>query len=124
MQPEEGCSIPSDGNNFLTIITKCECICGSISKRIGLAVLRVYADTRRGKEPDRFITSGNDESGRERDRRSGEGHAFVDAAEELAQRGFDAIIFITIHYLALGVMLNAYDVPVGRPVSQLYKEYS
>ena len=27
--------------------------------------------------------------------------------------------FITIHYLALGVMLNAYDVPVGRPVSQL-----
>ena len=23
------------------------------------------------------------------------------------------------YYLALGVMLNAYDVPVGRPVSQL-----
>ena len=41
------------------------------------------------------------------------------AVAKLGQEGFDAIIFITIHYLALGVMLNAYDVPVGRPVSQL-----
>jgi len=41
------------------------------------------------------------------------------AVAKLGQEGFDAIIFITIHYLALGVMLNAYDVPVGSPVSQL-----
>ena len=41
------------------------------------------------------------------------------AVAKLGQEGFDAIIFITIHYLALGVMLNAYDVPAGRPVSQL-----
>ena len=40
------------------------------------------------------------------------------AVAKLGQEGFDAVIFITIHYLALGVMLNAYDVPVGRPVSQ------
>ncbi len=41
------------------------------------------------------------------------------AVAKLGQQGLDAIIFISIHYLALGVMLNAYDVPAGRPVSQL-----
>src|ERR1700722_17723164 len=41
------------------------------------------------------------------------------AVAKLGQEGFDAIIFITLHYLALGVLLNAYDGPVGRPVSQL-----
>lgn len=33
------------------------------------------------------------------------------AIESLGQQGFDAVVFITIHYLALGVILNAYDVP-------------
>lgn len=47
------------------------------------------------------------------------GSLYDAAVAKLGQEGFDAIIFITIHYLALGVMLNAYDVPVGRPVSQL-----
>ena len=41
------------------------------------------------------------------------------ALAKLGQQGFNAIISISVHYLALGVMLNAYDVPVGRPVSQL-----
>ena len=41
------------------------------------------------------------------------------AVAQLGRQGFNAIIFISIHYLALGVMLNAYDVPVGRPVSHL-----
>ncbi len=47
------------------------------------------------------------------------GPLYAAAVAKLGQEGFDAIIFITIHYLALGVMLNAYDVPVGRPGSQL-----
>ena len=46
------------------------------------------------------------------------------AVAKLGQEGFDAIIFITIHYLALGVMLNAYDVPVGRPVAAVKEESS
>lgn len=33
------------------------------------------------------------------------------AVESLGQHGFDAVVFITIHYLALGTILNAYDVP-------------
>ncbi|WP_158862288.1 carboxymuconolactone decarboxylase family protein [Leifsonia sp. AG29] len=33
------------------------------------------------------------------------------AIESLGQQGFDTVVFITIHYLALGVILNAYDVP-------------
>lgn len=32
----------------------------------------------------------------------------------LGRPGFDAVVFIVIHYLALGVLLNAYDVPAGR----------
>jgi len=35
------------------------------------------------------------------------------------QQGFDAVVFIVIHYLVLGVLLNAYDVPAGRAVAQL-----
>jgi hypothetical protein len=37
----------------------------------------------------------------------------------LCREGFDAVVFIVIHYLALGTLLNAYDVPAGRPVAQL-----
>ncbi|MFG3022690.1 carboxymuconolactone decarboxylase family protein [Streptomyces sp. NPDC048254] len=32
--------------------------------------------------------------------------------EEMGQQAFDAIVFVTIHYLALGALLNAYDVEV------------
>jgi 4-carboxymuconolactone decarboxylase len=35
------------------------------------------------------------------------------AVAELGQDGFDAVVFITVHYLVLGTLLNAYDVPVG-----------
>lgn len=35
---------------------------------------------------------------------------------EAARRGQ---VFIVIHYLALGVLLNAYDVPAGRALAQL-----
>ncbi|MBR7827867.1 hypothetical protein KDK95_16225 [Actinospica sp. MGRD01-02] len=35
------------------------------------------------------------------------------AVATLGQDGFDAVVFITIHYLALGTLLNAYDVPAG-----------
>ncbi|MBM9504251.1 carboxymuconolactone decarboxylase family protein [Actinacidiphila acididurans] len=39
------------------------------------------------------------------------------AVAELGRPGFDAVVFITVHYVALGVLLNAYDVPAGRPVA-------
>ena len=32
--------------------------------------------------------------------------------ERLGQRALDAIVFVTVHYLALGAILNAYDVEV------------
>lgn len=35
------------------------------------------------------------------------------AVAKLSQQGFDAVVFIVIHYLALGVLLNAYDVAAG-----------
>lgn len=35
------------------------------------------------------------------------------AVARLGRPGFDAVVFIVIHYLALGVLLNAYDVPAG-----------
>jgi 4-carboxymuconolactone decarboxylase len=41
------------------------------------------------------------------------------AAARLGRQGFDAVVLIVIHYLALGVLLNAYDVPAGRAVAQL-----
>ena len=41
------------------------------------------------------------------------------AVAKLGQQGFDAVVFIVIHYLALGVMLNAYDVPAGRATAWL-----
>lgn len=41
------------------------------------------------------------------------------AVAKLGQDGFDAVVFITIHYLALGMLLNAYDVPTGRPVTPI-----
>lgn len=37
------------------------------------------------------------------------------AVATLGQQGLDAVVFIAIHYLALGVLLNAYDVPAGGP---------
>lgn len=39
------------------------------------------------------------------------------AVAELGQAGFDQIVFVVVHYIALGVLLNAYDVPAGRPVA-------
>jgi 4-carboxymuconolactone decarboxylase len=41
------------------------------------------------------------------------------AVATLGQQGFDAVVFIVVHYLALGVMLNAYDVPAGHPTAWL-----
>jgi 4-carboxymuconolactone decarboxylase len=41
------------------------------------------------------------------------------AVARLGQQGFDAVVFIVIHYLALGTLLNAYDVPAGRSVARL-----
>jgi len=41
------------------------------------------------------------------------------AVATLGQQGFDAVVFIVVHYLALGVLLNAYDVPAGRPTELL-----
>ena len=35
------------------------------------------------------------------------------AVSALGQEGFGAVVFIVIHYTALGVLLNAYDVPAG-----------
>jgi 4-carboxymuconolactone decarboxylase len=45
------------------------------------------------------------------------GPLYDTAVETLGQEAFDAIVFITIHYLALGTLLNAYDVPAGSPSS-------
>ena len=36
------------------------------------------------------------------------------ALATLGRQGFDAVVFIVVHYLALSVLLNAYDVPAGR----------
>ncbi|MEV0401494.1 hypothetical protein [Actinoallomurus sp. NPDC050550] len=41
------------------------------------------------------------------------------AVARLGRPGFDAVVFIVIHYLALGTLLNAYDVPAGRAVAWL-----
>jgi 4-carboxymuconolactone decarboxylase len=40
--------------------------------------------------------------------------------ERLGQRALDAIVFAAVHYLALGALLNAYDVgvPAGSPTAQ------
>ncbi len=35
------------------------------------------------------------------------------AVATLGRAGYDAVVFIVIHYLALGALLNAYDVPGG-----------
>jgi 4-carboxymuconolactone decarboxylase len=40
------------------------------------------------------------------------------AVSGLGQQGFDAVVFIAVHYLALATLLNAYDVPAGRPTTQ------
>ncbi|MFM9441131.1 carboxymuconolactone decarboxylase family protein [Streptomyces acidiscabies] len=40
------------------------------------------------------------------------------AVAKLGRQGFAAVAFITVHYLALGTLLNAYDVPAGRAVTQ------
>lgn len=39
------------------------------------------------------------------------GPLYDTAVATLGQQGFDAVVFITVHYLALGTILNAYDVP-------------
>lgn len=41
------------------------------------------------------------------------------AVATLGRQGFDAVAFIVVHYLALGVLLNAYDVPAGRATGWL-----
>jgi 4-carboxymuconolactone decarboxylase len=41
------------------------------------------------------------------------------ALATLGRQGFDAVVFIVVHYLALGVLLNAYDVPAGRATDWL-----
>jgi 4-carboxymuconolactone decarboxylase len=41
------------------------------------------------------------------------------AVAKLGRQGFDAVVFVVIHYLALGVLLNAYDVPAGRATAWL-----
>jgi 4-carboxymuconolactone decarboxylase len=46
------------------------------------------------------------------------GPLYETAVAKLGQQGLDAIVFISIHYLALGIALNAYDVPVASPVAQ------
>jgi 4-carboxymuconolactone decarboxylase len=46
------------------------------------------------------------------------GPLYDTAVARLGRPGFDAVVFIVIHYLALGTLLNAYNVPAGRPVAQ------
>jgi 4-carboxymuconolactone decarboxylase len=41
------------------------------------------------------------------------------AVARLGQQGFDAVVFIVVHYLTLGTLLNAYDVPAGHAVAWL-----
>lgn len=47
------------------------------------------------------------------------GPLYDTAVARLGRPGFDAVVFIVIHYLALGTLLNAYDVPAGRAVAWL-----
>ncbi|MFJ8505354.1 hypothetical protein [Streptomyces avermitilis] len=44
------------------------------------------------------------------------GPPYDTAVARLGRPGFDAVVFIVIHYVALGTLLNAYDVPAGRAV--------
>lgn len=48
------------------------------------------------------------------------GPLYDTVVERLGQQALDAIVFVTIHYLALGTVLNAYDVeaPAGSPAVQ------
>lgn len=46
------------------------------------------------------------------------GPLYETAVAALGRAGYDAVVFIVIHYLALGVLLNAYDVPAGRALAQ------
>ncbi|MFG2371192.1 carboxymuconolactone decarboxylase family protein [Streptomyces sp. NPDC048504] len=43
------------------------------------------------------------------------GPLYDTVVETLGQQTLDTIVFVTIHYLALGTVLNAYDVPAGSP---------
>lgn len=47
------------------------------------------------------------------------GPLYEAAVAKLGQQGFDATVFITVHYLALGTLLNAYDVPAGHTVNKI-----
>jgi 4-carboxymuconolactone decarboxylase len=40
------------------------------------------------------------------------GPLYDTAAERLGRDALDAIVFVTVHYMALGAILNAYDVGV------------
>jgi 4-carboxymuconolactone decarboxylase len=41
------------------------------------------------------------------------GPLYDTAVARFGRQGFDAVVFITIHYLVLGALLNAYNVPAG-----------
>ncbi len=45
------------------------------------------------------------------------GPLYDTVVEKLGQQALDAIVFVTIHYLALGTLLNAYDVEVPQECS-------
>jgi len=47
------------------------------------------------------------------------GPLYDTAFAKLGQDALNAVVFITIHYLALGTLLNAYDVPAGNPVTPI-----
>jgi 4-carboxymuconolactone decarboxylase len=46
------------------------------------------------------------------------GPLYDTVAGTLGQDTLDAIVFVTIHYLAIGTLLNAYDVQAGPPTAQ------
>lgn len=46
------------------------------------------------------------------------GPLYDTAVATLGQDTLDAIVFVTIHYLAIGILLNAYDVEAGPRIAQ------
>jgi 4-carboxymuconolactone decarboxylase len=46
------------------------------------------------------------------------GPLYEAAVAKLGREGYDAVVFTAVQYLALGAVLNAYDVPAGRPAVQ------
>lgn len=45
------------------------------------------------------------------------GPLYTAVVEKLGHEAFDTMVFVTVHYLALSAILNAYDVPAGEPVA-------